>query len=101
MGFYQNPTTVSRLKMKKSSLEPKKLQSTYLDKLTQKMTPFYTENISIPKILGNPTKSKQFRDMVMMHLKKEDVSTKVISHDNLTDLSQQIILPISSFKQCL
>ena len=36
-----------------------------------------------------------------MHLKKEDVSTKVISHENLTDLKQQIILPINSFKQCL
>jgi hypothetical protein len=39
--------------------------------------------------------------MVCMHLKKEDVSTKVISHENLTDLKQQIILPINSFKQCL
>ena len=104
MGFYNQPTMVSRLKMKKNSFQDgKKLQSQYLDKLQSSKTlqPFYSNNETIEKILQHPVKSKQFRDMVCMHLKKEDVSTKVISHENLTDLKQQIILPINSFKQCL
>jgi len=65
---------------------------------THALSTYYSDSADVEKALQNPLKIQQFRDMVIMHLKKDDVSTKVISSDKLSDLREQIILPINSFK---
>ena len=60
----------------------------------------FTDDETITKLLGNKQKLFQFREMVIMHIKKNDISTKIISSD-FEKLSNDIILPLGSFKQCL
>lgn len=60
----------------------------------------YTSDDKITKILSNRQKLIAFREMVIMHIKKNDLSTKIISED-IEKHSKDLILPLSSFKQCL
>jgi hypothetical protein len=39
----------------------------------------------------------KFREMVIMHIKKNDLSTKIISED-FNNTTNDIILPLASFK---
>ena len=66
------------------------------------MTPVvkFTDDESITKILKNKQKLRALREMVILHIKKNDLSTKIIS-DDFEKMSNDIILPLNSFKQCL
>ena len=63
------------------------------------ITTFSTE-AAVSKILKDKKKVVQFREMVIMHIKKNELSTKIISSD-FDNTSNDIILPLPSFKQCL
>lgn len=56
----------------------------------------YTEDAQIHSILKNKDRLEKFREMVVMNVKKNDISTQILSKD-----FDDIVLPASSFKQCL
>ena len=60
----------------------------------------FTDDEQIKQILSNKQKLIAFREMVIMHIKKNDIATKILSED-LEKQTNDIILPLSSFKQCL
>lgn len=60
----------------------------------------YTDDETIKQIFKNKQKLVAFREMVIMHIKKNDIATKILS-DDLEKQTNDIILPLSSFKQCL
>ena len=45
------------------------------------LTPVFTKDSQISNILANRQKLIAFREMVIMHIKKNDLSTKIISAD--------------------
>ena len=62
--------------------------------------PVFTSDEQISKILSNKSKLSQFREMVIMHIKKNDIKAKIVASD-FEKTSNDIMLPLSSFKQCL
>jgi len=62
--------------------------------------PAFTDDVAVTKILSNKTKLAQFREMVIMHIKKNDLQQKLVASD-FEKTSNDIMLPLSSFKQCL
>ena len=56
----------------------------------------YTEDAQVAAILKNKDRLEKFREMVIMHVKKNDISTQILSKD-----LEDIVLPANSFKQCL
>jgi len=77
-------------------------QMTSIYSIENSLTPVnkHTDDAQISKILKNKQKLVAFREMVIMHIKKNDLSTKIIS-DDFEKMTNDIILPLGSFKQCL
>ena len=60
----------------------------------------YTDDATINRILSKKQKLVAFREIVILHLKKNDLSTKIIAED-IEQQSTDIVLSLNSFKQCL
>ena len=77
-------------------------QMTSICNLDNSLTPVikFADDAQIIKILKNKQKLVAFREMIIMHIKKNDLSTKIISED-FEKMTNDIILPLNSFKQCL
>lgn len=59
------------------------------------------DDAHITRLLQDKQKLKQFRDLVIMQLKKNDLQQRIIANDFSTSNNADIVLPKSSFKQCL
>jgi len=62
--------------------------------------PRFTEDSEIHNILSNKQNLAKFREMVVMHIKKNDLSTKILGAE-FDKVSNDVILPLNAFKQCL
>lgn len=59
------------------------------------------DDAQISKLLSDKQKLKQFRDLVIIQLKKNDIQQKIIANEFQTGNNSDIVLPKSNFKQCL
>lgn len=54
----------------------------------------------VKTILKNKQKLRAFREMVVMHVKKNDLQTKLLA-DDFDKITNDIVIPLSAFKQSL
>ena len=70
------------------------------DQKKTQLIPRFTEESELHNIMSNKQNLAKFREMVVMHIKKNDLSTKILGSD-FEKVSNDVILPLTSFKQCL